>query len=76
MISDAITEEQSPDFETWDNRVNSLSEFISENFLLLYKSTTNNQICSMFVQKFCTFFDPFASFFISLLPQTICTQVR
>jgi hypothetical protein len=76
MISDAITEEQNPDFETWDNRVNSLSEFISENFLLLYKSTTNNQICSMLVQKFCTFFESFAPFFLSLPLQTICTQVR
>lgn len=33
MISDTITEEgQSPNFETWENRVNSLFEFILRFF--------------------------------------------
>lgn len=75
-ISEAITEEYNLDFEAEKNRVNSLPEFISAILLLLYKSTTNNQICSMFVRKFCTFFDLFALFLISLPLQTICTQVR
>lgn len=72
MISNAITEEQSPDFETWENRVNSLSEFIFANLYYCTQSTTNNQICSMFVRKYCIFFDLFALFFISSPLQTIC----